>query len=319
MTSITNRIERELGLPGIASLLAERLDPSDLQSLLLDVYRRIVMHRTTPSLLADFDTNRFVRPSTIRPAAYLEWERLALSLLPSEFEALELSPVCPLGASSAMAGLGQDWALSTIRNTDVVSDSTNVLSLEAARRRRELRRADPRSGEPVHLAASHRLLRTRRYSDPRLSQHFRVFSLCSAGRDRGSFQFDTEALGLHVKFYLSAIRAHLGDSIPLQLSVTPLDSATTLNSAIERLLDRLRRALPGVTAVVDHDRTAGRAYYRTLCFWIVSESEGAEPIQLVDGGCVDWTQRLLSDSKERLFASGIGTDRVCTMRRAAES
>jgi hypothetical protein len=312
MTTITDRIERELGIPGLASSLAERLDPSDLQSLLIDVYRRLVTRRPTPSLLGEFDSNRFVHPSTIRPAEYLEWDRLALSLLPSEFEAVELSPVCPLGASSAMAGLGQDWVLSTIRNTEVVSDSTNVLALEAARRRRELKRVDARSSALVHLAASHRLLRTRLYSDPRLSSHFRVFSLCSAGRDHGNFQLEVEALSLHVKFYLSAIRAHLGESVPLRLSITPLDTAMLLTAAVDRLLGRVRSAFPGVTAVVDPERTAGRGYYRTFCFWIIA----GEDIQLVDGGCVDWTQRLLSDGKERLVVSGIGTDRVCTMRRA---
>ena len=313
MTAIIDRIERELGIPGLASLLAERLDPSDLQSLLLDVYRRLVARRATPGLLGEFDSNRFVHPSTIRPAEYLEWDRLALSLLPSEFEAVELSPVCPLGASSAMAGLGQDWVLSTIRNTEVVSDSTNVLSLEAAKRRRELKRSDARSSAPVHLATSHRLLRTRLYSDPRLSSHFKVFSLCTAGRDRGSFQLEAEALSLHVKFYLSAIRAHVGESVPLRLSITPLESARLLNVAVERLLDRVGGAFPGVTAVVDPDRTAGRGYYRTFCFWIIA----GDDIQLVDGGCVDWTQRLLSDGKERLVVSGIGTDRVCTLRRTS--
>jgi len=275
------------------------------------------MRRPTPSLLSEYDTNRFVHPSSIRPAAYLEWEQLALSLLPSDFEAIELAPVCPLGASSAMAGLGQDWALSTIRNTEVVSDSTNVLALEAARRRREIKRTDARSVEAVHLAASHRLLRTVRYRDPRLSSHFRVFSLCSAGRDRGNFQYEMEALSLHVKFYVGAIRAHLGDAVPLKVSITPLDPAGVIRAAVERLLDRLTNAFPGVTAVIDAERTAGRAYYRTVCFWVHGVDDAGEPIHLVDGGCVDWTQRLLSDGKERLLVSGIGSDRVCTMRRDA--
>ena len=35
-------------------------------------------------------------------------------------------------------------------------------------------------------------------------------------------------------------------------------------------------------------------------------------IELVDGGSVDWTQQLLSNSKERLVTSGIGSERVCT-------
>jgi hypothetical protein len=312
MTSITDRIERELGIPGLASLLAERLDPADLQSLLLDVYRRLVVRRQTSAILSDYTTNRFVHPSTISPARSLAWENVALSQLPDSFEALELSPVCPLGASSAIAGLGQDWALSTIRNTEVVSDSTNVLALEAAVRRRQLKQTDPRSATPVHLAASHRLLRTRLYSDPRLSSHFRVYSLCSAGRDRGGFQFETDALVQQIGFYLSAVRAYLGASVPLRLSLTILDPEAT--AAAERLLDGVRRRFMAVEAVVDPSRTAGRAYYRTLCFWILVPNDEGEPTQLVDGGCVDWTQRLLSDAKERLVVSGIGTDRVCNMR-----
>ena len=43
--------------------------------------------------------------------------------------------------------------------------------------------------------------------------------------------------------------------------------------------------------------------------------DAAEPSQLADGGCVDWTQKLLSDAKERLVISGVGSDRVCGIRR----
>jgi len=37
MNKIVERIEREAGAPGLVSLLAERLTPTDLQSLLLEV------------------------------------------------------------------------------------------------------------------------------------------------------------------------------------------------------------------------------------------------------------------------------------------
>jgi hypothetical protein len=70
----------------------------------------------------------------------------------------------------------------------------------------------------------------------------------------------------------------------------------------------------GVESVLLPERTAGRNYYRSLCFLICLPNDTGEPIQLVDGGCVDWTQRLLSDGKERLVISGVGSDRVCAMR-----
>ena len=44
----------------------------------------------------------------------------------------------PLGTSSVMANVDRNWAVSTSRNTEVVSDATNVLALECAFRRKEL-------------------------------------------------------------------------------------------------------------------------------------------------------------------------------------
>jgi hypothetical protein len=314
MTSITERVERELGVPGLASLLAERLEPSDLQSLLLDVYRRVAK-RPVANMLSDYETNRFVRPSTFSPLELLDWDRVAFSVLPKEFDPVDLSPVCPLGASAVMGGLAQDRAVSTIRNSEVVADSTNVLALEAAIRRRAHKGAAARSNAAVHLAASHRLLRAQRYDNPKLSAHFKVFSLCSAGRDRGDFTFETDALGAHIAIYLAAIRAFLGSSLRLRVLLTVMDSAPRLADAAEALLERVRRDFDGIEAALNPTRTQGRGYYRTLCFWIEGVIDSAEPMQLADGGCVDWTQRLLSDAKERLVISGVGSDRICGIHR----
>ena len=315
MTSITDRIERELGVPGIASLLAERLEPTDLQSLLLDVYRRVAKRRPVTSMLADYQTNRFVRPSTFSPVELLDWERVAFSVLPNEFNGIDLSPVCPLGVSTMIGGLAQNRAVTTIRNTEVISDSTNVLALEAAIRRRARKRKAATSDAPVHLAASHRLLRAQHYDNPKLSSHFKIFSLCSAGRDRGSYGFDIDTLGIHIATYLAAVRAFLGSSIHLRVLLTVLDPSPLLARSAEALLERLRRESPGVDAAFEPTRTVGLAYYRTLCFWIYGALGAEKSVQLADGGCVDWTQRLLSDAKERLVISGIGSDRVCGLRR----
>lgn len=312
MTAIIDRIERQLGVPGIATLLAERLEPADLQSLLLEVYTRLAARRPATSVLSDYTANRFVHPSRIQPTQFLEWDRVAFAMLPAEFEALELSPVCPLGTASVLAELAQDWALSTIRNTEVVSDSTNVLALEATLRRRALKRDDPRSATAVHLAASHRLLRTRHYSDPRLSSHFRVFSLCSAGRDTGSFRMEVETIGRHIEFYITAIRAFVGGPTALRVSLTALE--TNAAPAVDLLAERIRRELEGVEVMLDPDRSAARNYYRGVCFGITNESTTGEQRHLVDGGRVDWTQRLLGDAKERLVISGVGSDRICDMR-----
>ena len=103
MSKIIERIEQETGMSGLVSLLSERLEPTDLQSLLLEVYRQRASKRKPSDVLAEYETNRFVRPSALSPARLLEWEQLLLSELPEEVEALELSPVCLLGRPFASA------------------------------------------------------------------------------------------------------------------------------------------------------------------------------------------------------------------------
>jgi len=51
MNKIVERIEREAGVPGLVALLAERLTPTDLQSLLLEVYRLRCSRRQPADLL----------------------------------------------------------------------------------------------------------------------------------------------------------------------------------------------------------------------------------------------------------------------------
>ena len=164
--SIIRRIEREAGTPGLAALLAN-LSAPDLQSLLLEVYRQQASRRTPAAILAEHSHNRFTRHSLGSARAFASFERLAYENLPADFEALELSPVCPLATCSGVAAVGQDWSVTTIRNTEVVSDPTNVLALECALRRRN-------SSARVNLAAAHRVLRPQKFSGPRMVSHFRV-------------------------------------------------------------------------------------------------------------------------------------------------
>jgi hypothetical protein len=311
MDEIVERIEREAGVPGLASILAERLSPTDLQSLLLEVFRRRSRSLSPSAVLSQHKTNRFVRPSAISPVRLLEWEKAAFSHLPEEFEPIALAPVAPLGASSAVASVGQDWAIATARNTEVVSDSTNVLALECALRRQELLSLDPRSPKPVHLAASHRLLRGQRYEGDGRTSHFASFALCSAGRDAGNSRFELTALGLHIRFYVDSLRAFLGPEALLRVTATDF-SADPRNELLQTsLVSPILSHTKGVECVVDGERTSGRGYYSGLCFHIHAADSAGRWLELVDGGAVDWTQKLLSNAKERLVISGIGSERLC--------
>jgi hypothetical protein len=312
MSKIIERIEREAGMPGLATTLAEHLDPTDLQSFLLEVYRQRASRRKPADLLADYEANRFVRPSTLSPSRLLLWEQVLLSELPKEVEPLELSPVCPLGTSSVTAGIDQNWSVSTARNTEVVSDSTNVLALECALRRRQLLKTQSKSMENVHLVASHRLLRAQKYDNPKVSAHFRLFTMCSAGRDQGNLRFEFTTLMFQIRFYLRSLRTFLGTDVPLQLSLSDF-SIKNLGGAIEnQLFIPLQNEFANLDCVLDNTRAGGRNYYQDLCFKIHAKTLTGDSLELADGGSVNWTQKLLSNTKERLVISGISSQRVCT-------
>lgn len=312
MNKIVERIERGAGVPGLVSTLAERLTPTDLQSILLEVYRLRIGQMQPSDVLSNYQNNRFVRLSAVSPISLLKWEQVAFSKLPPDFEPLALSPVCPLGTNSVVAPVDQNWTMTTIRNSEVVSDSTNVLALEGSIRRRELLRSNPKSTDSVHLAASHRLLRTQHYQDPELVSHFSSFALCSAGRDQGNLCFEVSALGLHIRFYLRSLRAFLGSGIPLRLSITDFSSNDNKSFLDNQLLSPIRSEFDNVDCVFDDFRTSGRGYYLDLCFHIHATAPTGEWLELVDGGRVDWTQQLLSNAKERLIISGLGSERLCT-------
>lgn len=311
MNEIIERIERKAGVPGLVSILAERLTLTDLQSLLLAVFRVRSSQLTPSAVLSNYETNRFVQPSTVPPPQLVTWEQVAFSQLPQEFEPLALSPVCPLGTNSVVASVTQDWAVTTVRNTEVVSDSTNVLALECAVRRRELLRLNPRSTDAVHLATSHRLLRAQDYQNPHMVAHFSSFALCSAGRDQGSLQFELSTLRLHISFYLRALAVFLGSSMPLQLMVTDFNQPSRVGLLENELLAPLRAEFEKVACAIDAQRTSGRGYYLDLCFHIYVVISG-QRWELVDGGVVNWTQKYLSNTKERLIISGIGSERLGT-------
>jgi hypothetical protein len=311
MTKITKRIERELGVPNLAKLLGKDLDPSDLQSLLVEVYRNVVNRGNPKALLSNYRSNRFTSASNCNPSRLLEWDRIALSNLPEGFRALELSPVSPLGTISLLAPISQDWILTTIRNVEVSSDPTNMLALECALRRQELNRDPSTRMEQVNLAASQRVVRSQRYEIPEARAHFRLFSLCSAGRDLGSLRFEVNAIYRHAGFYLKCLRLFLGPKVPLRMSIFDLrqnDSSRTKNLSA---LNGLQHEFRNVKIELHKSPDEGKRYYRKLRFHISGMSNRGKDVEVVDGGDTDWTQRLLANAKERLVISGIGTERLC--------
>ena len=314
---LLERIEREAGVPNLAELLATRLAPTDLQSLLLEVHARRAAAVTPRRLLEQYETNRFVAPSVADPRLLAEVDRLAWSLLPPGYAPIELAPLAPLGACSAVATVSQHKIVCTDRNTEVASDSTNVLALECASRRRRLRGDPARRREPVLLAASQRLTRVQRFTSARSWAHFRVLALVAAGRDEGDFRFETARLVEHVAFYLDLLRAlgtlgTLGRPLTApRVAVTDFSDGRLADVIDARVLRPLAERFPDARVHLDPTRTAGRGYYDGVCFKVYATEGAAGELELADGGPTRWTQRLLDDDKERFVISGLGTERLC--------
>ena len=171
--------------------------------------------------------------------------------------------------------------------------------------------SDPKSSLAVHLAASHRLLRTQRYENPDLVPHFSAFALCSSGRNQGQFLWELSTLALHISFYCRAIRAFAGADTPLRTAVTVLSAGAQQAGIAERLFALLQDQLTNVELASDDQRSSGRDYYTDVCFHVYATTPDGRMLELVDGGLVDWTQKLLGNGKERCVTSGIGSERLC--------
>jgi hypothetical protein len=289
---LLERIGREAGTAELVEILAERLAGADLTSLLLEVARRRAARVTPPGLLAAYERDRFAGASTVDTLAReVEW---FTTLRGMGFDKLELSPVAPLGTVSALTALDQDRVITTVRRSEVLADSTNVLALEAALRRRDLMRADPRTGQRVLLCASHRLVRTQPDLTPGHRPHFKLMALVTAGRDEGSFGFELAALREHIRAHLTMI----GPLPEVEVVLTDLSGG--------KRIDLLSRAFP--QAGFDQSLLARGGYYRGACFSIYVTTPQGRRIQLADGGFTDWTARLLSNRKERLLTSGLGVE-----------
>ena len=292
---IARRIARESGVPDLVDLLAERMPATDLRSLLLAVFRRRAGRAGAADVLRLYRSDRFVRPADSDPRVLARVERLVYDAMPDAWDAVALSPLAPLGTAAALGGVSPDWAVATVRGTEVVSDATNVLALECAVRRERSRAAGSST-----LCAVHRVVRPQASDDPAQLAHFGLVGVCTAGRAEGSFGFESRHLAEQLAFYLTLLEA-LDVAAPV-VRLTDLDGrrAEALESAVAApLASRFSR----VSFTLDATRTT--SYYTDACFAIDAGGRN-----LVDGGLTDWTQRLLTDRKERLLISGTGVERL---------
>jgi hypothetical protein len=240
---IIGRISRSLAEGEVVDGLTCRLIPSDLQSLMLHVYRRRSAQRSPADLVAQYERNAMVRPSTADPRALVEIERMALEAA-AGFEAVDLSPVAPLGLNRVLGRIDQNNCLATVRNAEVMADPTTAKALECARRRRAGEK------ETIKLCSRSRQLRLQPFDSPAFSPHFDLFSMVSAGRDRGGLTFEIESLREHIGVFLELLNrlTTLGyrfEEITVNVSDTARDSSRLARAEERARAQLLQRLVPG--------------------------------------------------------------------------
>lgn len=306
---IINRILKEANIPNLLDVLVN-LDSPDLQSLLLEVYKEKTKKITPKFVLEQYKQSRYVKKANVDTQKTLEFDRLAFSLLPKDFEVIELSPIAPLGASSSMGFVDQNNILSTIRNNEVSSDPTNVLALESVLQREQFKNDPKLKNKKIKFCASQRVIRCQVFKNiPHAFAHFRLFALTTSGRDVGSFIFELESLTEHIAYFISLFNQL--SKIDLKMSnlhVFLFVFDKTKTEFIKNLINELSTKYPKVTFKIDENKKSN--YYQTAGYQIHAENNKKEMIFLIDGGFTNWTQKLSSNNKERFLISGLGSERM---------
>lgn len=86
-----------------------------------------------------------------------------------------------------------------------------------------------------------------------------------------------------------------------------------LSEIENNVIKALKNQFPNVAFLFDIGRITGIGYYPNICFKITANNHLNDMYPLVDGGFVNWSQKMLSNKKERLLISGFGSELFCSM------
>jgi len=144
--------------------------------------------------------------------------------------------------------------------------------------------------------------------DKNHTAHFKIFALCTAGRDEGSDRFEQEALLEHVSFYFRVIEEILKPDRIKKKTLKIFNYDESRNATLMETVNTIIRLGENVELVVEKNSDYGRNYYRRLRFMIDLTNADNKSYNVIDGGFTDWTSVLMKNNKERLMTSGIGTE-----------
>ncbi|MBF0207911.1 MAG: hypothetical protein HQK53_13605 [Oligoflexia bacterium] len=305
---LLSRISKACGVDDILVSLTEKIQMSDLNSLLMEVFNQKTKKISISQLYQSYLTNPYVAPSQISPIELLKFDTLAYSLLPGDCEVIELSPLCPLGTCSSLAPVHQNKIISALRNSEVVSDATNVLALECAKRRlQNNKNKNMRRDAILKLATSHRFVRVQSAPDKtsKFTAHFKIFCVCFAGIDNGNYQFEVHSLQEAIDFYLRLLkRACIHFTPTLYLEIY---DKNILKCIENELVPNLLNIHPQIKIKINREER-GYNYYSAIRFHISLDEVASGYPYLIDGGLTDWTKKIEGNQKARFLISAIGSE-----------
>jgi len=301
ISKITKKL-KEHGYENLLNFLSAELSESELNSLLLEVFKNKAELKKASQVLKDYSENRFTKPSSIDPIKNLELELQILKVIPKGgFELVEFSPLAPLGTVSIHKTISQNNIVSGLRRTEVVSDITNVLALEASKRIKE----NPDLNW-INLAASHRLVRAQGYDNPDYTAHFKLIGMASSWLDEGNLINEEKALMKHIRTYVDIFRnVYKIEVNQLLLTLKVISDSTEMT--YRRLCNSVETAVEGLEVKTIIETEQAKDYYSLVRFGIQLKSMD---YPVVDGGFVNWVSNFTQNKKRKLLISGIGTEQM---------
>jgi hypothetical protein len=300
MNNISNLIAEKKGYSNLFNELTEKLSGSELNSLLLELFRKRTQKITPPQLLKLFEKNRFAAPSTVDTIDFKEFEIRCLKLAKSKgFIPITLSPLTVLGSCSVVGFVDQNNIISALRGTEVVSDATNVFALLTAKEFKNNKKSSV-----IKYAATHRHVRGQAFSNPAFTPHFNIFCMATGGKDTGNYSFELEHVLDHITTHLSIFTNELPNK-KLLLRIYLKEENKTFEQKLNQSLQQVNNSV----TIKSEKQVNTSGYYNLVRFKFFTEHKGTE-FNLSDGGFVNWTQQLIPNKKHRLIASGIGTELI---------
>jgi hypothetical protein len=303
MTSdIINSLLQRVNQPDLLRILSQDLSGTELNSLLMEVFRNRTQSLTAPQLLNLYQQNRFVKPADLPVVEMKKTELEVLQLFERHsFKAIDLAPVTELGACSIVGPTDQKKILSALRGTEVLADSTNAIALHIA----DLKQGKRWSDGVLRFCNIQRQVRTQALSIKGFTPHFRVGCLVSCGADTGAFAFERINLEEHLQLLkILFLEYYRVDELAVRLMQRPGYNSDLIGTIAKYLRDNN----PGLSiSIITQNSNNTGGYYKGLQFKVDIIYRG-KTYEIADGGFVDWTQQLLQNKKERMLTSGFGFD-----------